>query len=450
MTASTPTSESGSRERTRVPLPGFGPTRVFRAETMRDAFMRIKESIGPEAVILTTRDLGPSVVPDERFEVVAALPSETPDLNFHAGDSHAGPVEPRHDRMRTLPDALRKNGGHPNTQSTSFAPNASSFLPPLSPKSPLSTQANEEPANEARLTRQLAQLEAAIKALESQLSQLTEKDRRLREDINRLGQTKALLEEDSRTSALIARGLDRDVAELIVDRAVRRATPRNGLAVAKPPDVEDEVSRIIRVSRPLWGLDRGAVCAIIGPAGSGKTTTLLKLAGLSRFAHRKSVGLISTDTERIGQLELLETYATVMGLPIIAARDRGDVERALETFADKDLVLIDTPGHNPFDDNARFAALKPVSGREVRHHLIVPATLSARLAREIVSVYEGPALESLIGTHMDTVSAPSALMAACIASELPVSHLSRGREIPDDISAADAYEMSQMMFRRAS
>lgn len=421
-------------DRTRNPLPGFGPTRVFRAETMRDAFLRVKESIGPDAVILTTRDLGPTVVPEERFEVVAALPSGHHEDHFHPGDSLPGPIEPRVDRMRmrTLPDGLRPR----------MSP------PPVPPDDVRDTSG--EAQNEARLSRQLAQLEGAIKALESQLAQLTEKDRRLREEISRLGQTKALLEDDPRAAGLVARGLDREVAELIVERAIRRATPRSGLAVARAPDIEEELQRAIRTTQPIWALERGAVCAIIGPAGGGKTTTLLKLAGLTRFAHGKSVAIVSTDTERIGQLELLETYASVMGLPLIAARDRGDVERALERFADKDLVLIDTMSHNPFDEAQRFAAMKPVTGREVRHHLVVPATLSTRLASALVSAYDGPALESLIGTQMDLVSAPSALIAASLASELPVSHVTRGREIPDDIAAADPFTMTQQLLKRAS
>lgn len=430
------------RERTRVPLPGFGPTRVFRAETMRDAFMRVKEAIGSDAVILTTRDLGPTSVPDERFEVVAALPSDT-ERNFEPGEAHAGPPRPvrhndtRGERARTLPDALRRRDhGH------------SARTPEV--LSSHDVQDVRDTSNEHRLTHQLSQLEGAIKALESQLALLTEKDRRLREDIQRLGQTKALLEDDERTAGLVTRGLEREVALEIVERAMRRATPRNGLAVARPPDIEVELARAITTTAPLWSLERGAVCALIGPAGAGKTTTLLKLAGLSRFAHKRSVGLITTDVARFGQLEILESYAAVMGLEVIGAHDRAEVERAMDHFANHDLVLIDTVGHNPFDQHARHAALKPVSSREVTHHLVVPATMSPRLARELVNAYDGPALGSLIGTFLDAVQAPSALIAACLQSELPVSHVSSGREIPDDLQAADAPTLTTALTRRAS
>lgn len=431
------------RERTRVPLPGFGPTRVFRAETMRDAFLRVKEQIGSDAVILTTRDLGPTTVPDERFEVVAALPSDT-ERSYEPGEAHAGPPRPldtRGERARTLPDALRRRDPGLERARTPEV---------LSSHDVRDVHDVRDSSNEHRLTHQLSQLEGAIKALESQLALLTEKDRRLREDIQRLGQTKALLEDDERTAGLVTRGLEREVALEIVERAMRRATPRNGLAVARPPDIEVELARAITTTAPLWSLERGAVCALIGPAGAGKTTTLLKLAGLTRFAHKRSVGLITTDVARFGQLEILESYAAVMGLEVIGAHDRAEVERALDHFADHDLVLIDTVGHNPFDQHARHAALKPVSSREVTQHLVVPATMSPRLARELVTAYDGPALGSLIGTFLDAVQAPSALIAACLSSELPVSHISSGREIPDDLEAADVPALTSTLTRRAS
>lgn len=403
-------------------LAGMGPTRAFRAPSIRDALDRVKSMIGVDAVILATRDLGRdggAGVPEaERYEVVAAWPA-------------SAQIE------RAAPSTVRAREGTTGTAAETRVPEPGG-------------EAGEIAAREAVLTRQLARLEQAVRGLESQIQQLALKDRRMRDEIGRLERERALLEEGGPTAALMAAGVEREVASELVERAVRRATPRQGLAVAKSPDLADEIERTVRAAPPLWSLPAGSVAALVGPSGAGKTTTLLKIAGLATFARRREVAIVSTDLDRLGAFEMLETYAEVMGVPVVAARERGDVERALERFADKDLVLIDTAGHNPFDAEQRHRALKPASGREVRHHLVLPATLSPTLVGDTIAAYDGPALESLIVTRLDEARGPTAVLAACLRADLPVSHFATGRDIPDDIRAVDAREVAQTLLRRAS
>ncbi len=59
----------------------------------------------------------------------------------------------------------------------------------------------------------------------------------------------------------------------------------------------------------------GSVTALVGPPGSGKTTTLVKLAVAQGIAIGTSVRLISTDTQRIGGAEQLRIYAAILGVP---------------------------------------------------------------------------------------------------------------------------------------
>src|SRR5690242_19252692 len=122
----------------RDPMAGFGPTRVFRAPSMREAFVAVKAAIGSEAVILTTRDCGPGN-DEQRFEVVAAWPS--------AAAAPAPSPAPRTQREATIPDALR-----------------------------MPRPADEAPRG---LATQLQQLEQAVRSLESQIQMLADKDRRM-------------------------------------------------------------------------------------------------------------------------------------------------------------------------------------------------------------------------------------------------------------------------------
>ncbi|TNF33135.1 MAG: hypothetical protein EP329_08685, partial [Deltaproteobacteria bacterium] len=236
---------------------------------------------------------------------------------------------------------------------------------------------------------------------------------------------------------LTAAGVARDVAETLVRRALERVAPHDDASAPRTPDLAEEIHRTLQVARPLWHQPSGTVCALIGPTGAGKTTTLLKVAALARFAHGRTVGLVTTDVERIGAYEQLALFCDVMGLPLAAAADRASLDDALDGFAGVDLVLVDTPGHNPFDERARRSVLRALASREVTQHLVLPATLTTRLIADTVERYSGPSLTSLILTKVDEARGLGALLAVAMATDLPVSHTCDGQEIPDAIHAVD-------------
>ena len=83
---------------------------------------------------------------------------------------------------------------------------------------------------------------------------------------------------------------------------------------------------------------------LLGPTGVGKTTTIVKLAGQFALEQGLKVGFINTDTYRVGAQEQLKTYAEIMELPICTIYSPDEMEQALLTLQDRDVVLIDTAG----------------------------------------------------------------------------------------------------------
>ena len=428
---------------TATALPGVGPSRVFRAAGIREAFARVKDEIGPDAIILATRDVSRwESDPQQRYEVVAAYPSPP------ARPADA-PREPAPRAPATSPGPLARE-----SHAREPGPRGGADVRPWTPGTPPGERHPRASEPQDPGERQLSALQSAIQALESQLGGVLDQNRAMHDELSKLSRTRVAAEASAPTTEsaalLVAAGVDRDVAEHIVTAAARRAAPRRGVAVARPPDLAQEIERALRVGKPLWHQPSGTVCAFVGPTGVGKTTTLLKVAGLARFVHGRTVGCISTDVHRIGTWEQLEMYAHVMGLPVLPAADRDAVDRALDAMSHLDLVLIDTPGHNPFDPAARHAALKPIASREVTQHLVLSATLASGLIADVIESYSGPALTSLILTKLDEARGLGALLATAVVSELPVSHLCDGQDVPDAISAVDRAQVTRELLARAS
>lgn len=173
-----------------------------------------------------------------------------------------------------------------------------------------------------------------------------------------------------------------------------------------------------------------------GPAGAGKTSSLIKLAIRYGFDARLPLQILSLDTLRVGGWEQLAAYARIAGLPFDVVHNPGLLADALAEYSGKKLILIDSPGFSPAElhDMPELPA-----GLEV--HLVLPATVGAKVALSAIQRFESFRPAKLLFTHLDEMETPGALLEIAMRSELPVSFLACGRQVPEDIREASKTEL---------
>lgn len=185
------------------------------------------------------------------------------------------------------------------------------------------------------------------------------------------------------------------------------------------------------------GGDRNQVVALVGGPGVGKTTTLVKLAAHYGLRGRRPAHIISTDNLRVGASEQLRSYAAILGLGFDLAETTVALGQLLNEHAGKQLILIDTPGLSPgqMEDGAALARFLSTDPR-VDCHVVVPAYQKGPDVVRLLDRFHpyGPA--KVILTRLDETEAIGSLLLALDESEAPVSFLSMGQTIPEDLEPA--------------
>ena len=290
----------------------------------------------------------------------------------------------------------------------------------------------EPPQNVDRLTREIADLRRQIERTAS----MFQKSSTL---------AGAPITQSASLLRLFSQLVDNEVdAELAHDLVNACATP-----AGTPPEerLRQEIERLIVVDPTLGTGDAApAVAAFVGPAGAGKTSTLVKLAAQCGIAQRRRVHLISLDNERIGGADQLRTFAALLGVGIDVLDDPGSLQASLANARNRDLVLIDTPGlSGERIGNAQDLANALSAQPGIDTHLVLPATMKAADIRRTAAAWELFAPAKLIFTRLDETETYGAILNEIVRGGHPVSFLATGQLIPDDIRAADVTALANLL-----
>lgn len=358
-------------------------SKTYRADTMKEALAQVRRDLGGGAIILGTREV--------RRRRLFGLGSR-PVIEVTAADS------------------------------------------PVDAELATATAAPEPPMH-AQFGAQLSQLYAMV------------------ENLSRQGRLDHLLPELP-ASLVPTYGtlLEADVPESLARRLVRYVAERlesdeNTASVPVRDLLREAVESCLSIAPPIAavpGLRR--TVALVGPTGVGKTTTVAKLAASMKLVHGLRPGLVTVDTYRIAAVEQLRTYAEIIDLPLAVANVPAEMPGAIEQLGEVDLVLIDTAGRSPRDEVkirelAEFMAEVPPD--EV--YLVLSAVAGGRSMRSAVERFAAVQADRLILTKLDEADGLGGILAVIGQANLPVSYLTTGQAVPDDIEPADRARLARLI-----
>ena len=182
------------------------------------------------------------------------------------------------------------------------------------------------------------------------------------------------------------------------------------------------------------GPARNKIVALVGPTGAGKTTTVAKLAANAALVRKQRVGLITTDTYRVGAVEQLRHYADLIGVPVESVSNSDEFAYAMNRFARYDLVLIDTAGRNPSDSKQISGLMEMFEQYDVEVHLAVPAATRSYELQEILARYAALKPAATIVTKYDEARVIGAVVNTVVLGQMPISFVTMGQRVPEDIT----------------
>jgi len=380
----------------------------YEARNVQEALEKIKKELGPDAIILSNKQLSGGKTP--RVEVVAAKDN---------GETNVPHLSPG----RTCEE------------------NALSFsgVPP----------AEDKPEWEV-LKEDIGEMKFLLRELKKR-EEIFDEFGEVKDRLNVLFDLLGLKDKGEKNhlaqvySRLVAQGVAKKSACILLEMLNRGGmtdrigTPEEGMKL-----VEDLIRGRFRRKQATDAV--GRIKVFVGPTGVGKTTTIAKLAAHYALGGKRRVGLATTDTYRIAAPEQLKTYARIMGIPMQVAADTNGLHKVIEDFTDRDVILIDTPGTG-LNDLSHFERTKDMFAlREgVEVNLLLSLASSQENLYDTLSRFEDLRIDQVILTKMDECRRFGFLFDLMEKVRKPVPYVTMGQNVPKDIEEVTSGNLAKLI-----
>lgn len=194
---------------------------------------------------------------------------------------------------------------------------------------------------------------------------------------------------------------------------------------------------------------RQPVKMFMGTPGSGKSTAIAKAATLAKFKHI-STCIVSTDNVRAGANKQLEAFAGILELDFYFCKDeRSLYETVKEMQSRYRLILIDTPGINPFIDKEvdRLGKLSEVVRAEVI--LTADAGRNPCEAVEIAEIFAAVGVENILPTRLDLTRRIGSILSVAACCNFSFCAASVSASIANGLAPIDNRSLAKLVLAEA-
>lgn len=189
------------------------------------------------------------------------------------------------------------------------------------------------------------------------------------------------------------------------------------------------------------------VITLVGPTGVGKTTSIAKLAIISKLIHKLDVGLISIDTFRLGAIEQLKTFSNISDIDFLVAYNLNDLPKLVDKFKKKNVIFIDTVGRSQNNQKQLLEMRSFLTKIKIDETWLVLNSVSTTKALfDIANKFQVMNYNGLIFTKLDESVAFGNILNVVHKYNLPVKYLTNGQVIPDDIIAGDSDYVARLIY----
>ncbi|HET6464969.1 MAG TPA: flagellar biosynthesis protein FlhF [Nitrospiria bacterium] len=401
----------------------------FEAFEMSEALRAIREELGPDAVLLSTREVRKqgaafSLLGRTVIEVTAAVDLPEPE--------EAGSAGPSGDFGRVLKAA----------QTDRPADDRAGILNELQEIKKAIASMNSgprrmEPATVGRIQKACLEMRGMLKVLVESADRRT-----LDEALSGMNPTLTRLFEK-----LTENGMGVPSALQLLKVLQKRLTADD---LWREDFVRDyarqTIAKMVRVAGPLESeAAEDKVVVLVGPTGVGKTTTIAKLAA-RQIGQKKKATLMTLDAHRVGALEQFRTYAKMIGATVETVVSVAKLREVLSNRKRDGLVLVDTPGQSHLNI-AQMAELQDLGRMEipVEIHLVLSLGTKEADLNEMVDRFSAVRFNRLLFTKLDETRTFGALFSTLRIKDTPLSYITTGQRVPEDIEAATPKRVAELV-----
>lgn len=374
----------------------------FQARDMREAIRTVRDEFGPDAVILSSRQIkgGIEVVSAMDFDedAIRSLANQWDSREEPSGSSQSEP------EARAQPSA-----SHAVTNES-----AGGYQPAVSSGSTANAPAPARVAeDDPTIMAVRRELESMRGLLQRELATFARQEYGRRSPIR------------ARTMQRLQRlGLGDDLAERVV-RAVQHADSdeqawREGLA---------HLGNRIGIA-DFNPMHASGTVALVGPSGSGKTTTAARIATAVAARHgRDAVVMVALDSDGQAMQSPLMAIGQRLGLPTCTASSVERLRQTLGSLVGRRLVLVDTPGMASASQGSGLCYDQLAGIQGLRHLVVVAANTQYDDLRSALRGFAGRDRVGCVMTKLDEASVFGSALSAAIEEETEIAAVAASRDV---------------------